>query len=64
MTQENKTDTPQSYVVFERSNEHECLMQLSVTFSTLDKAKNFIKGSRRTLYIFKLIERYDPQTRL
>jgi hypothetical protein len=64
MMQENKIDTPESYVVFEDSNEHDLLMQLSVPFSTLNEARYFVKGMRRTLYIFKLIERYDTQTRL
>lgn len=54
ITQTNKEN---SYIVFENSHEQEGLVQLSITLSTLEKARKYVKAwKNKTLYIYQLIE--------
>lgn len=46
-----------TYVVFENSQEHEGLVQLSIPLDTLEKAKEYIKAWKtKKLSIYQLIE--------
>ena len=50
-----KGDVSSSYVVFQYQDDE--LTQLSVTLTTLDSARQFVKNWKsRTLYIYKLVE--------
>ena len=45
------------YVVFENSQEQDGLSQLSVTFPTLEKAREYVKSWKsKQLYIYLLVE--------
>ena len=46
-----------SYVVFENSQEQDGLVQLNVTFSTLERAREYVKAWKsKRLYIYLLVE--------
>lgn len=50
-------DVSSSYVVFEDSQEHEGLVQLSITLPTLERAREFVKGWKsKRLHIYLLVE--------
>jgi hypothetical protein len=46
-----------SYVVFEDSQEHEALIQLSTKLPTLERAREYLRGwKKKKLYIYLLVE--------